>query len=229
MHEDVPVITIDGPSGSGKGTLSRKLAEKLGWNFLDSGVLYRVLALVALQQNIPINDIESIKKLATNLEVKIINFPNEPQQIIYDNFDITDFIRQEGCGIYASQLAILPEVRNALLYSQRACCRLPGLVADGRDMGTVVFPDADVKFFFTATSEERAKRRCKQLQAKGINVSLAEVLHDLNERDMRDEKRALAPLKPADDAIIIDTTKLSIDEVLQNVFLRVELQLWGLS
>jgi CMP/dCMP kinase len=219
----VPVITVDGPTASGKGTIGQKLATALGWHFLDSGALYRVLALAALQRNIKPNDRIALESLAANLDVEFIDKKdNNAPQIKYAGMDVTEAIRQEGCGIFASQIAVIPEVRVALWACQQQFRVAPGLVADGRDMGTVVFKDAILKIFLTASSLARAKRRQQQLQEKAINVSLREVQLDLEERDARDAKRAAAPLKPADDAVIIDTTNLSIDEVLQQLLQKVQ-------
>ncbi len=208
----ISVITIDGPSGSGKGTISQLLAKKLGWHFLDSGALYRILALAALKQHIDLLDAEVLEQLALNLDLQFTN-----GKIILMGQDVTDEIRSEPCSVAASKVAALPKVRKALLKRQRDFRQAPGLVADGRDMGTVVFPDAKLKIFLTASQEQRALRRYRQLQEQGINVSLSDVSDDLSQRDKRDQERTIAPLKPAKDAIIIDTTKLSIDEVLNKV------------
>jgi CMP/dCMP kinase len=212
-----PVITLDGPTGSGKGTIGKLLAEKLGWHFLDSGILYRVLAFAALCKNIATTDCVALEDLAHNLNVKFINEAGKPQQVIYEGENITTAIRQEECGNYASQIAILSAVRNALFPCFQRLRSYPGLIADGRDMGTVVFPDADLKIFLTATKEERARRRWQQLQNKGMSVSLHDVLVDLCARDKRDAERAVAPLKPAHDAKIIDTTTMNVDKVLQEI------------
>jgi cytidylate kinase len=208
----IPVITIDGPSGSGKGTIGQLLAKKLGWHFLDSGALYRILALAALKQHIDLTDIKALEQLALNLDVQFAN-----GKIILMGQDVTKEIRSEECSIAASKIAAEPKVRAALLIRQRAFRQAPGLVADGRDMGTVVFKDAKLKIFLTASQEQRALRRFQQLQEQGINVSLAAVSADLGQRDKRDQERIISPLKPAKDAIIIDTTLLSIDEVLNKV------------
>ena len=214
--KEAPVITIDGPSGAGKGTVSQLLAQQLGWYFLDSGALYRVLALAALKQGIDMQDVPALTQLAMNLDVAF------NAQIILDDVDVTQEIRSETCSIAASKVAAIPEVRQALLQRQRDFRQFPGLVADGRDMGGWVFPEARCKFFLTASAEERAKRRWQQLQEQGINVSLHDILQDLRERDARDARRKVSPLKPAKDAIIIDTTDVSIDEVLQQILTVVE-------
>lgn len=218
MAASIPVIAIDGPSGSGKGTISQLLAQKLGWHFLDSGALYRVLALAAQQQTISMDNPDAIELLALHLDVKF-----EPQEIgmmprvILEGDDVSEDIRSEICGNLASKIAVYPAVRQALLERQRAFRLLPGLVADGRDMGTVVFKDAPLKIFLQATDEERAMRRYRQLQENGINVSLEDVLTELKGRDERDKTRAVSPMVPAKDAIIIDTTGLSIEQVIAKI------------
>lgn len=213
----IPVITIDGPSGSGKGTISKLLAQKLGWHLLDSGALYRVLALAALQQNIDIDDIKALYDLALDLPVEFVGSKSDSSAILLAGKDITLDIRSEACSKAASKVAAIPEVREALLARQRQFEQSPGLVADGRDMGTVVFPDAECKIFLTASPEERAKRRCQQLQDQGRSVSLRAVLQDIIARDARDSDRKVSPLKPAKDAITVDTTALAIKEVMQKI------------
>lgn len=219
------VVTIDGPTASGKGTVGKLLADKLGWNFLDSGALYRVLALAAMQNNLYPNDHEAIIDLAQNLQVEFINTPAGKQQVMYQGYDVSGAIRQEGCGVFASQVAVLPNVRSALLRCQRSLRKPPGLVANGRDMGTIVFPDAILKVFLTAAVEIRAERRFQQLQDKGISANLPEVQLDLVERDKRDEKRIYSPLKPATDAFIVETSSFSIPEVVQLLLDKVRLVL----
>jgi CMP/dCMP kinase len=215
-----PVITIDGPSSSGKGTISYLLAKRLGWHFLDSGVLYRTLALIALQQKIELTSAEELAKLASNLQVELIT---ETQlKIIYNNKDITNLIRSEECSSGASKVAVIAEVRQALLPVQRSFRREPGLVTDGRDMGTIVFPDAKLKIFLTASLEERAKRRFQQLQAQGIHVTLHEISEQLMLRDRRDKGRQAAPLVQPEGSRLIDTTELGIDEVLEQLVTLVE-------
>lgn len=217
LHNTVPVITIDGPTGSGKGTLGHMLAKKLGWHFLDSGALYRVLALVAIQQNTAPDDIATLTREAVELPVKFIEGADKSMQINLAGKDVTEVIRSEECGIMASAISAFAEVRIALLDRQKQFCQPPGLVADGRDMGTIVFPHAPLKFFLEASAEERASRRYQQLKNKGINVSLADVLKDLEQRDTRDKQRLVAPLKPAADAIIIDSTALNIEQVFAEI------------
>lgn len=213
---DIPVITVDGPSGTGKGTICGYLANWLGWHFLDSGAIYRVLALAALNRRIALNSEAQLAQLAGSLNV---NFTNKPGavQVLLDGEDVSEAIRREECGNAASKVAALAKVRLALLGRQRAFKKPPGLIADGRDMGTVVFPEADLKLFVTATPEARAERRYKQLIEKGISVNLRALSADISERDARDKARAVSPLKPAPDAVIIDSTGLDVDAVNSRV------------
>ncbi|MUT69460.1 (d)CMP kinase [Stutzerimonas frequens] len=222
MIKPVPVITIDGPSGSGKGTVAALLAGKLGWNFLDSGALYRLLAFAARNHGVDLTNEEALKVLAEHLDVQFgAARDGHGMIIILEGEEVTEAIRNESVGAGASQVAALPVVRSALLQRQKAFREAPGLVADGRDMGTVVFPDAPLKIFLTASAEERARRRYLQLKARGDDVNLASLLEEIRERDERDTQRAVAPLKPADDAIQLDSTTLSIEEVLQRILSEV--------
>ncbi|WP_312944767.1 (d)CMP kinase [Stutzerimonas kunmingensis] len=222
MIRTVPVITIDGPSGSGKGTVAALLAGKLGWNFLDSGALYRLLAFAARNHGVDLTNEEALKVLAEHLDVQFgAARDGHGMIIILEGEEVTESIRNEQVGAGASQVAALPVVRTALLQRQKAFREAPGLVADGRDMGTVVFPDAPLKIFLTASAEERARRRYLQLKARGDDVNLASLLEEIRERDERDTQRAVAPLKPADDAVQLDSTTLSIDEVLQKILSEV--------
>lgn len=212
MSAGVPVVTVDGPSGTGKGTVALWLARTLGWHFLDSGALYRVLAHHATLCAVALEDEARVAGLALRLPVAFAEGVGEPR-VLLDGQDVTAAIRTEAGGAAASVVAALPAVREALLARQRAFRQAPGLVADGRDMGTVVFPDAAFKLFLTASAEARADRRYKQLKGKGIDVNLAALLEDIRRRDQRDEQRAVAPLQPAPDAEILDTTNLGIPEV----------------
>ncbi|MGE6374353.1 (d)CMP kinase [Stutzerimonas stutzeri] len=222
MIKPVPVITIDGPSGSGKGTVAALLAGKLGWNFLDSGALYRLLAFAARNHGVDLTNEEALKVLAEHLDVQFgAARDGHGMVIILEGEDVTEAIRNETVGAGASQVAALPVVRTALLQRQKAFREAPGLVADGRDMGTVVFPDAPLKIFLTASAEERARRRYLQLKVRGDDVNLASLLEEIRERDERDTQRAVAPLKPAEDAIQLDSTTLSIEEVLQRILSQV--------
>jgi cytidylate kinase len=212
------VITIDGPSGSGKGTVSRLLAQQLGWSILDSGAIYRVLALAAMHHAIDPTDEEALIPLAAHLDVQfVVEDPNENARIILEGEDVSNAIRNEEVGGIASEVAALPRVREALLRRQRAFKQAPGLVADGRDMGTVVFPSAEVKIFLTASAEERAQRRYRELKERGEDVTIAPLLEAIKARDDRDMNRSTAPLKPAEDALVLDSTVLDINEVLDRV------------
>jgi cytidylate kinase len=213
----VPVITLDGPSGTGKGTLCQLLAKHLKWNMLDSGAIYRVLAYEAREKQIELHDVEKLKDLARGLNLRFESSDTYVVHTILDNEDVSLAIRSEQCGQDASRIAALPEVRQALLERQRGFAQPPGLVTDGRDMGTVVFPGAILKIFLYASEEERANRRYLQLKEKGINVSLAQVVEELVKRDVRDTARMHSPLKPATDAVQIDTTRLSIVQAFNNV------------
>lgn len=213
-----PVITIDGPSASGKGTISALVARALGWQMLDSGALYRLVAFAALKHNVPLHDVERLEQIARELNVRFEAGVNNQETSIYlDDENVTGTIRGEDCGNAASTVAAIPEVRTALLDRQRAFQQQPGLVADGRDMGTVVFPDAALKIFLTASAEERAKRRYKQLIEKGVSVTLADLFNEIAERDQRDSQRAAAPLKPANDAVELDTTHMTISAVVDHI------------
>jgi len=215
LESGIPVITVDGPGGSGKGTVTQMLAKKLGWHLLDSGALYRLTALAASRQGVALDDEPRLVGLAASLDVAFEPTPpGEPVRVLLAGDDVTAEIRTEVCGDNASKVAVIQPVRDALLQRQRDFRVAPGLVADGRDMGTVVFPDAPVKIFLTASAEERAQRRYSQLKDAGVNVSIEALLDEIRVRDERDINRSAAPLKPADDAQVIDSTGLSIEEVL---------------
>ena len=211
-----PVVCVDGPSGAGKGTLAQSLAEALGWNLLDSGALYRVVGLACLSAGVPLDQAQRVAVVARSLDVTF-QPGAEGVSVWLSGQNVTREIRSEEGGISASTVAALPEVREALLLRQRELARLPGLVADGRDMGTVVFPSAELKIFLTASAEARAERRYHQLQGRGESVSLPRLLAAIRERDARDESRSASPLVPADDAIVLDSTALSASEVLSRV------------
>jgi CMP/dCMP kinase len=217
MSEPVPVIAIDGPSGSGKGTIARRVARNLGWHLLDSGALYRLVALAAQGKGIPLGDADALAGLAAALDVRFESDAQGDEHILLEDAEVTAAIRTEECGVGASAVAALQPVRDALLDLQRSFRKPPGLVADGRDMGTHVFTDAGLKVFLTASPEERAKRRYKQLKDKGIGVSLAALSRDIEARDRRDSERSVAPLKPAGDARILDSSGLSIEDVTKTV------------
>ncbi|HET7757703.1 MAG TPA: (d)CMP kinase [Steroidobacteraceae bacterium] len=222
-----PIVTIDGPSGSGKGTVSRAVARHAGWHLLDSGALYRLVALAGLRAGVAPDDIGRHARLARTMDVAFGSRPDGSEEVRLDGRDVTGEIRSETAGAGASRVAAWPPVRSALLARQRAFARAPGLVADGRDMGTVVFPGAPLKIFLTATPEERALRRHKQLKDKGSDVSLAALSREIAERDLRDQTRRVAPLKPAPDACVIDSTGLTIGAVVGRVLeLGAARQLW---
>lgn len=206
------IITIDGPSGSGKGTLSQKLAQHFGYHLLDSGALYRLVALASMKKNVDLHDQSAVAQVAATLDVRF-TVVGDTTRILLAGEDVTDQIRTEAVGMNASQVAAYTGVRMALLERQRAFAQEPGLVADGRDMGTTVFPDASKKIFLTASAEARADRRCKQLQAKGIAANWDEIVRDIRERDERDTNRSVSPLKPAADAVLIDSTTMTIEQV----------------
>lgn len=215
MSEHAPVITIDGPSGSGKGTVTQRVAARLGWHVLDSGALYRLVGLAVQESSGDFDNEREISGIASKLQVSF-----EAGRILMDGRDVTDAIRSEVAGNNASKVAALPAVRAALLDWQRDCARAPGLVADGRDMGTTVFPDAGLKIFLTASAAERALRRYKQLIEKGMPANLPALTTEIETRDQRDRNRAASPLVPAADAIEIDSTTLTIDEVVDRILER---------
>ena len=205
-----PVICVDGPGGSGKGVLAAALAERLGWRYLDSGVLYRAVALLALDARVDLDDQAALVRLAEGMDAE-----TDGGRLQLSGVDRTEDIRREQVAKAASAVARHPAVRDAVLQQQRNARRAPALVADGRDMGTVVFPDAELKIFLDASVEERAKRRHKQLRSSGMRVSFAAVLASIRERDRRDSRRAASPMRPAEDAVVIDSTDMTIDEVLE--------------
>jgi len=218
-----PVITIDGASGTGKGVVTHRIAKELGWGLLDSGVLYRALAYAAQKHHITFNDESQLTELSLDLDIQFYApTMSDPPRIYLEGEDVTSLIRTEKIGNAASLVGSLPHVREALLARQRAFRKPPGLVTDGRDMGTVVFPDADVKIFLTASLEERAKRRFNQLKQIGIHANLGDLLQELKERDNRDQERTHAPLKPAENAICIDTDNLTIEQVVNRVMIEVK-------
>lgn len=214
----VPVIAIDGHSGSGKGTISQMLAARLGYHYLDSGALYRLLSVAAKRHGVSLDNRDSLSVLAAHMDISFrTNEDGSLAKVLLEGENVSSLIRSEGVGSDASLVAAYPEVRSALLERQKAFARPPGLVADGRDMGTVVFPDATHKIFLTASAEERAERRYKQLIDKGESVSLAALVEQVRARDERDSTRQVSPLIPADDAIVLDSSDLSIDEVFEKV------------
>ncbi|WP_084621459.1 (d)CMP kinase [Luteibacter yeojuensis] len=218
-HAPVPVLTIDGPSGSGKGTISRLVADQLGWRMLDSGALYRAVGYAAGAAGIDLSDVDAVTRCAQTVKIRF-----QPSQdggethVLVNGHDATDELRTETAGAAASAIAVIPSVRQALVDLQLAFRKAPGLVADGRDMGTVIFPDAPFKVFLTASAAERAKRRYKQLKDKGLSVTLAGLQREIEARDERDASRPVAPLKPATGAVVIDTTGMPIEAVVAKVF-----------
>ena len=225
----VPVICVDGPSGSGKGTIAQRLAEGLEFHLLDSGALYRLAALAAARRQVDLDDEQALAAVAAGMSPSFEPTAERGLRIRLDGDNVTADIRAEEVGMNASRLAAMPSVRQALLKRQRAFRRPPGLVADGRDMGTVVFPDALLKIFLTASAEERALRRHKQLKEKGVGVSLRALFKDIEARDAQDEQRQASPLKPADDAVIIDSTGLSIAQVTEQALALARERLNALS
>jgi cytidylate kinase len=226
-HPGAPVITVDGPSGSGKGTVCRLLAQRLGWRLLDSGALYRLTALAGQQAGLAIDDAPGHARLAAILDIRFEVSPNGDERIVLGGETVTGLVRSETAGMGASRVAAWPAVRQALLGRQRAFARAPGLVADGRDMGTVVFPAAPLKIFLTATASERALRRYNQLKDKDSGVSLAALSREVAARDEQDANRAVSPLRPAEDAVNIDSTRLSAAEVVDAIWqMGVSRELW---
>lgn len=210
--DTIPVITIDGPSASGKGTVAQLVANELGFHYLDSGALYRLVALKAMQTAVDLTNEKNLTDIAKNLDVVFVN--NETR---LDGIDVSNFIREEQCGLSASKIASYQHVRQSLIARQRAFCQKPGLVTDGRDMGSIIFPNADLKIFLTASAKIRAKRRYNQLIEKGINANIADLLMDIQLRDERDSNRSLAPLQHNTDARLLDTTSLSISQAVNEV------------
>ena len=212
VPEKVPVVTLDGPGGSGKGTVSVQTADALGWHYLDSGAIYRVLGLMAVRQNVALDDVAALVELAENM---VLEFDGD--SVILNGEVVDSLIRSEEAGDRASRIAPLAEVREVLLQWQRGCARPPGLVADGRDMGTVVFPGACCKIYLTASAEARAKRRFNQLRLKGFDVNIRQLFEEITERDRRDANRPVSPLRPAEDAHLLDTTEMTIEQVVEEV------------
>lgn len=212
-----PVLTIDGPSGSGKGTVSRAVADRLGWHFLDSGALYRAAGFAARSRGIALDDVARLAELARLLDIEFVEQPGDDPEVRVDGVNVGRELRTEEVGALASSIAAIPAVREALVDRQRAFRRPPGLVADGRDMGTVIFPDATAKVFLTATVAARAERRHKQLKQKGLEVTLSDLLQEIEIRDARDAARVVAPLRPAAEAVVVDSTGSSVEDVVRRV------------
>ena len=217
---NIPVISVDGPSGSGKGTVAARLASTLGFHYLDSGAIYRTLGIALKKENVNFRNIHQISKIYSKSHIFFDS--DKPGRVILNGEDVSSVIRTDLGSESASRLGQIPEIREVLLEGQRAYRKAPGLVADGRDMGTVVFPDASLKIFLTASLNERANRRYKQLISKGIDAMLPDLLRDLNQRDRRDAERRVSPLKPAEDAMVLDSTDLSIDDVVSQILERFE-------
>lgn len=213
----IPIITVDGPGGAGKGTVSGLLAKQLGWNLLDSGALYRLVALAALARNLSVEQEAAMAELAQQLDVEFITGTDELVTVLLEGREVNQAVRTEAVGGLASQIAAIDAVRAALLERQRDFAQAPGLVGDGRDLGTVVFPAAQLKIYLTASAEERARRRLEQLRSKGLAARLCDLKKEIQERDERDMNRATAPLKPAADALIIDSTNLSVAQVVEQI------------
>jgi cytidylate kinase len=217
-RKPVPVLTIDGPSGSGKGTISRLVADHLGWRLLDSGALYRAVGYAAGAADLDLSDAEAITRCAETTKIQFRAAPHDGEtRVLVNGHDATDELRTETAGAAASAIASIPSVRKALIELQLSFRKAPGLVADGRDMGTVIFPDAPYKVFLTASAAERAKRRYKQLKEKGLSVTLSSLQSEIEARDARDASRTVAPLKPAADAVLVDTTGMGIEDVVAKV------------